>query len=590
VESKPSYKLSAPAESFRPTLIGRNYAVSCGHYLAALAASRVLDRGGNAVDAGVTAAMALAVLQPDIVSVAGVAPTLVYDASTRKVTSLAGLGYWPAATSVDRLVQEGGKAIPEGLLRTVMPAAPATHIEALRRFGTISFAEAAAPAAELAAQGFGVYALLGRSLAADAKSYARWPSSAAVFLKDGRSPRTGELFRQEDLGRTLGAMIAASQSASGGREGALKAAADYFYRGPVAQAVHDFHAANGGFVTREDLAGFEVPVEDTHTVRYGDYEIHSGGAWCQGMLLLQALATLKVGGEKGELRGLAHNSPAYLHLVIEALNLAFADREAYLGDPKFVHVPVAGMLSDTYGAAQRKRIAAHRAFGRMPDPGRPAGSEGLSIEHMRQWLGKTETQQAVARDTIYCSVIDKAGNVYSGTLSDNTHDTPIIPGTGLAISSRGSQSRLQPGHPSEVKPLKRPRLTPAPAMVTRGGEPFMALGTPGGDVQMQAMLQVFLNVVEFGMPLQRAIEASRAWSASFPNSFAPHDYAPGRLCVEEGVDQAVSDELASMGHKVEPWARFPAAGGAVCAVMRDPSSGLFHAGADPRRECYAIAW
>ncbi len=585
MESKPSYKLSAPADSFRPTLIGRNYAVSCGHYLAALAASRVLDRGGNAVDAGVTAAMALAVLQPDIVSIAGVAPTLVYNASDRKVTSLAGLGYWPAKTSVDRLIAEGGKAIPEGLLRTVMPAAPATHIEALRRFGTISFAEAAAPAAELASQGFGVYALLGRSLAADAASYARWPSSADVFLKGGRPPRAGELFRQEDLGRTLGAMIDASQRA-GGREAGLRAAGDYFYRGPVAQAIHDYHRENKGFVTNDDLAGFEVPVEESHSVRYGDYEIHANGAWCQGILLLQALATLKVGG----VSGMKHNSAGYLHLVMEALNLAFADREAYLGDPKFVNVPVAGMLSDTYGAAQRKRINAHRAFGRMPDPGRPAGSEGLSLEHMRQWIGGTSTPHAVARDTIYCSVIDKAGNVYSGTLSDNTHDTPVIPGTGLAISSRGSQSRLQPGHPSEVKPLKRPRLTPAPALVTKGGEPFMALGTPGGDVQMQAMLQVFLNVVEFGMPLQRAIEESRVWSASFPNSFAPHDYAPGRLCVEEGVPTSVSEELGALGHKVEPWARFPAAGGAVCAVVRDPQTGLLHAGADPRRECYAVAW
>jgi gamma-glutamyltranspeptidase/glutathione hydrolase len=586
MEAKPSYKLSAPAASFRPTLIGRNYSVSCGHYLAALAAARVLDRGGNAVDAGVTAAMALAVLQPDIVSIAGVAPTLVYRAADRKVTSLAGLGYWPAATSVDRLIAEGGEAIPQGLLRTVVPAAPATHIEALRRFGTISFAEAAAPAAELASHGLAAYPMLANSLAADAASYARWPSSAAVFLKGGRPPKAGELFKQEDLGRTLAAMITASESASGGREGGLKAAEDYFYRGPVAQAIHDFHAASQGFMTKDDLAGFTVPVEDTHSVRYGDYEIHSGGAWCQGILLLQALATLKAGG----IKGLAHNSPAYLHLIVEALNLAFADREAYLGDPKFVHVPVEGMLSDAYGVAQRKRIDARRAFGRMPDPGRPAGSEGLSLAHMTRWLGGTGTSHEIARDTIYCSVIDKAGNVYSGTLSDNTHDTPVIPGTGLAISSRGSQSRLQPGHPSEVKPGKRPRLTPAPALVTRNGEPFMALGTPGGDVQMQAMLQVFLNVVEFGMPMQRAIEEARVWSANFPNSFAPHDYVPGRLCIEEGIHRAVGGELAAMGHTVDYWAKYPAAGGAVCAVMRDPQSGLFHAGADPRRECYALAW
>ena len=587
MELKPSYKLSAPAESFRPTLMGRNYAVSCGHYLAAIAAARVLDAGGNAVDAGVTAAMALAVLQPDIVSFAGVAPTLVYTASDRKVTGLAGLGYWPAATDVDRLRAEGGSAIPEGLLRTVMPAAPATHIEALRRFGTISFAEAARPAAELALQGFGLYAKLANSISADAASFARWPASAAIFLPGGRSPKAGELFRQEDLGRTISGMIQAHDRASGNREAKLKAAHDYFYRGPVAKAIHDYHAANRGFVTADDLARFQVPVEKSLSVRYGEYEIHANDTWCQGISILQALATLRDTGA-GRLE---HNSAAYLHLVMEAFNLAFADREAYLGDPKFVKVPAEGLLSDAYAASQRARINAKRAFGEMPQPGRPAGSEGLSLAHMKAFAKAAPGKAfAAAPDTIYCSVIDKDGNVYSGTLSDNTHDTPIIPGTGLAVSSRGSQSRLDPSHPSVVAPLKRPRLTPAPALITRGGEPFMALGTPGGDVQMQAMLQTFFNVVEFGMPLQKAIESPRAWSVNFPNSFAPHDYIAGGLCVEAGIDEKVSAELKAMGHNVQPWARLPAAGGGVCAVMRDPATGLVHAGADPRRECYAVAW
>lgn len=587
MELKPSYKLSAPAESFRPTLMGRNYAVSCGHYLASLAAARVLDAGGNAVDAGVTAAMALAVLQPDIVSFAGVAPTLVYTAADRKVTGLAGLGYWPAATDVGRLREEGGSSIPEGLLRTVMPAAPATHIEALRRFGTISFAEAARPAAELASRGFGLYAKLANSIAADAASYARWPASAAIFLPGGRSPKAGEVFRQEELGRTIAGMIEASERASGGREAKLKAAHDYFYRGLVAKAVHDYHKANRGFVTADDLAGFEVPVEKSLSVRYGDYEVHTNDVWCQGISLLQALATLR---DMGAGR-LEHNSAAYLHLVIEAFDLAFSDREAYLGDPKFVKVPAEGLLSDSYAASQRARIDAKRAFGEMPRPGRPAGSEGLSLAHMAALVKSPAGKPfATAADTIYCSVIDKDGNVYSGTLSDNTHDTPIIPGTGLAISSRGSQSRLDPSHPSSVAPLKRPRLTPAPALITRGGEPFMALGTPGGDVQMQAMLQTFFNVVEFGMPLQKAIESPRAWSVNFPNSFAPHDYIVGGLCVEAGLDEKVSGELKAMGHNVQPWARLPAAGGGVCAVMRDPATGLTHAGADPRRECYAVAW
>ena len=586
MEAKPSYKLSAPAESFRPTLMGREYAVSCGHYLAALAAARVLDAGGNAVDAGVTAAMALAVLQPDIVSFAGVAPTLVYTAADRKVTSLAGLGYWPASTDVERLRAEGGEHIPEGLLRTVIPAAPATHIEALRRFGTISFAQAARPAAELALHGFGLYAKLANSISADAASFARWPASAAVFLPGGQAPKVGDVFRQEDLGRTIFAMIAASERAGSDRGKQLDAAEEYFYRGPVAQAIHDYHVKHGGFMTRDDLAGFRVPVEQPLSIRYGEYEIHVNPAWCQGLSLLQALAMLRDMG----VGRLGHNSAAYLHAVAEAFNLAFADREAYVGDPKFVHVPIEGMLSDDYARAQRARIDMRRAFGEMPRPGRPEGSAGLSLAHLDAVRQRTARAPALAKDTIYCSVIDRDGNVYSGTLSDNTHDTPVIPGIGMAISSRGSQSRLDPSHPSSVAPLKRPRLTPAPALITRGGEPFMALGTPGGDVQMQAMLQTFLNVVEFGMPLQRAIEMPRAWSMNFPNSFAPHDYIPGALCVEGGIDEPVLEQLRQMGHKVETWAKFPAAGGGVCAVMRDPSTGMAHAGADPRRECYAVAW
>lgn len=585
MEAKPSYKMSAPPASMRPTLMGRDFAVSCGHPLAAMAAANVLERGGNAIDAGVTAAMALAVLQPDIVSFAGVAPTLIYSAADRSVTSLAGLGYWPEQTDVARLRAEGGDAIPEGLLRTVIPAAPATHIEALRRFGTIGFAQAATPAAQLAFDGFGMYRLLAESLKGDAASYARWPASASIFLPGGAPPREGDLFRQEDLGRTIYAMISAA-NAAGSRTAGLDAAADYFYRGPVATAIHDYHAANGGFMTRKDLAGFEVPVEKSLSVRFGRYEVHVNDAWCQGITLLQTLVTLDL----EHMESLEHNSAQYLHTLIEALNLSFADREAYLGDPRCVRVPVEGLLSQAYARAQRLRIDPRQAFGKMPLPGWPPGSEGLSHAHLDPGAPATPQPQRPAPDTIYCAVIDRDGNVYSATLSDNTHDTPIIPGTGLAISSRGSQSRLDPRHPSVVAPLKRPRLTPAPALVTLDGNPFMALGTPGGDVQMQAMLQVFLNVVLHKMPLQQAIEAGRVWSMNFPNSFAPHAYAPGRLCIEGGIRPEVARALEALGHRTEVWTQYPAAGGGICAVLRDPKTGLLHAGADPRRECYATAW
>lgn len=579
-------KLIVPAASLRPTVTGKSHAVSCGHYLAALAAMRVLDRGGNAVDAGVTAAMALAVLQPDIVSFAGVAPTLIYLKEEDRVVSLAGLGWWPAATDVERLRREGGGVVPEGLLRTVLPAAPATHIQALRRWGTISFEEAATPAMELARDGFLIYPLLAHNLAARADRIRRWEQSAKIFLPGGRAPGVGEVFHQGDLARTLAGMIEAERAASGDRDRKLRAAHDHFYRGPVAAAIADYHARHGGFITRDDLAAFETPVEASIKVNYRGYEVHACDAWCQGVTLLETLKLV----EGFDLKALGHNSSDYLHTVAEALNLAFADREAYVGDPKFVKVPTQAMLSEAYARRQRTRIDMARAFGKMPEPGDPEGSAahagGAAHEVYAQARGKT----GISPDTIYCSVMDRHGNAYSATLSDNTDDTPVIPGTGLAISSRGCQSRLIPGHPSEVKPGKRPRLTPSPALALLDGRPFMAFGTPGGDVQSQSMLQVFLNVTEFGMAVQQAVEAPRVYSASFPNSFAPHDYFPGRLAIDGHMPAGIAEALWQRGHDVEVWPPFPAAGGAVCAVKRDPATGWLHAGADPRREAYAMAW
>lgn len=581
MELKPSYKLRTPASSYRPNLVGRQYAVATGHYLASNAAARILERGGNAVDAGVAASMALAILQPDIVSFAGVAPTLIHHAATGGVVSLAGLGYWPAATDVKRLRREGGDSVPEGILRQVVPAAPATHIEALRRFGTISFGEAAGPALELAREGFAVYPLLASSLEGDEASYRRWPSSAEVFLPGGRAPRVGELFRQSDLARSIAGMVDAERSAARqGREAGLRAARAYFYDGPIAQAIDRFHREQGGFMTHADLAGFEVPVEDSISTSFGEFEVHTGDTWCQGISLLQAFNLL----ERAGLDQLGQNSAAYLHLVLEAFNLAFADREAYVGDPRFVQVPAAELLSKTYAQTQLARIDREHAFGRMPAPGQ-AG-------HAQPWTGAASPSDptGTARDTIYCAVADAQGNMYSATLSDTSHDVPVIPNTGIVVSSRGSQSRLQPGHPSEVRPGKRPRLTPAPALVMRGGKAHMALGTPGGDVQMQAMLQVFLNTTLFGQSLQRAIEEPRAWSTNFPTSFAPHSYIPGGVCAEENLPVATIEGLRRLGHDIDVWPSFPAAGGGVCAVMRDAVTGLLHAGADPRRECYALAW
>lgn len=582
-ETTTSAETTPPRPSWRPTVIGTHHAVACGHYLAAAAAMRILDRGGNAVDAGVTAAMALAIVQPDIVSFAGVAPTLVYLRRENRVVSLAGLGYWPAATDAKRLAREGSGVVPDGILRTVMPAAPATHIEALRRYGTISFEEAATPAYLLARDGFAAYPVFVRHLEKFQDKYLRWTSSTAVYLPGGRPPAVGAVFRQEELARSIWKMIEAERAGRASREHKLAAAHDCFYRGPIAEAIEEYHVKHGGFVRKSDLAGFTAPVEESIRCSYKGIEVHGCDVWCQGIVLLEALKIL----EGVNLRALGHNTPGYIHTVAEALNLAFADREAYVGDPKFVKVPTAGLLSDEYAARQRSRIDPNRASGKMPEPGRPAGApQPFVSRNLKPALATAEA----GPDTIYCAVVDGEGNAYSATLSDNARDTPVIPGYGGTVSSRGTQSRLEPGHPSEVQPGKRPRLTPTPALALRDGRLYMAFGTPGGDVQTQAMLQVFLNVVEFGMTMQQAIEAPRFGTFGFPNSFAPHTYLPGRLNLESRFPQATIEAMRGLGHDVEVWPELAPAAGAVCAVLQHPGTGLRHAGADPRREAYAIAW
>lgn len=571
-----------PRPSWRPTVMGKRYAVSCGHPLAAAAAARILERGGNAVDAGVAASMALAVVQPDIVSFAGVAPTLVYLKQERTVYGIAGLGTWPAGTDVERLREEGHGVIPDGLLRTVMPAAPATHIEALRRFGTISFEEAAAAAYDLAHDGFAAYPAFVRHIEKNTQKYRRWESSAAVYLPRGAAPRVGEIFRQGALAQSIAAMTQAERRASGGRQAKLKAAHDYFYKGPIAKAVADYHREHRGFVTRDDLAAFSASIEPSLHASYRGLDVHVNDVWCQGISLLQALKIL----ECIDVQALGHNTPAYIHRVIESLNLAFADREAYLGDPRFIEVPVAGMLSAAYVAEQQARIRDNAAFGKLPLPGKPPGATREPfVPDLSQF---PRADKGAAPDTIYCCVVDAAGNAYSATLSDSSSDTPVIPGYGGNISSRGRQSRLEPGHPSEVRPGKRPRLTPAPAMALRDGDFSMAFGTPGGDVQLQAMLQVFLNATTFGMQLQEAIEQPRFGTFLFPSSFSP--FKVGEVNLEARFPESTVRALNALGHPVELWDALAPAAGAVCAILRDLDTGWLHAGADPRREAYAIVW
>jgi len=574
-------KPNQPASiSWRPTVIGRHHAISCGHYLASAIGFKVLSDGGNAVDAGVSMAIALAVLQPDVVSFAGVAPTLIYLKAERRVFSLAGLGWWPSAIDVEHLRDVGGEHVPEGILRQIVPAAPATHVEALRRFGTISFEAAATPALELARDGFAMYPELRDSLLLYRDQIARYPENSAVFLPGGQVPELGAILRQTNLARTLTRLIEAERGAGGDRSAKLRAVHNYFYNGPIAQEIDRWHRANGGFLRARDLADFEVPVEESISASFNGLDVHSCDTWCQGIVMLEALKILG----NFDLKSLGHNSPAYLHTITAALNLAFSDRENYVGDPRFVDVPTSILLSASYAAAQAKRIHADRAFAGMPEAGKIEGYHAAAV------AAEAGGQVPFSPDTIYGCVVDRSGNAMSITPSDTTYDSPMVEGLGFVPSTRGMQGRLQKDHPCFVAPGRRPRLTPTPAMALRDGEFHMAWGTPGGDVQCSSMLQVLLNTTVFGMTLQQAIEAPRVAPFNFPNSFSPNIYLPARLCVEQSIGAQTVSALKQLGHDIELWPEKSWSAGAVCAIRRAPDTGLLHAGADPRRAAYAIAW
>jgi gamma-glutamyltranspeptidase/glutathione hydrolase len=559
----------------RPTLYGTRHAISAGHYLAASAGFSILEAGGNAIDAGVAAGIALGVLQPDLVNVAGVAPILIRLADGT-LESIAGLGWWPRSLPADLFMREHGGKIPDGVLRTVVPAAPDAWITALRRHGTMRFADVAASAIRFAAEGFAVYPLLARSIASHEKEYRRWESNSAVFLPSGRVPRAGEKFVQSDLARTLQYMADQDRAVGADRLAGLDAAHHAFYRGDIARAIVLFQQQEGGYLSLDDLAEYHSAIESVVRRRWRGHELITCGPWCQGPALQQALALVEHVG----IDGLAHNSTDYLHRIVECLNLALADREYHFGDPRFVEVPIDHLLDPITIARRSAGVRDDRAFGKMPAR---LDSSDLSYLESNAELPKVEA------DTSYCCVVDRWGNAFSATPSDGCGNVPVVPGLGIAPSSRGSQSRPDPRHPAGVAPGKRPRLTPNPALLVTESGGVMPFGTPGGDVQTQAMLQVLLNIMHFGMDPQTAIEAPRVASYNFPSSFAPFEYFPGRLAIEGRIDKATRGELASRGHVIQDWPDWTWLAGSVEVILTDPETGLIGAGADPRRPAYAIA-
>ncbi len=568
--------------AFRPTVAGTRHMVAAGHYLAAHAGFEILEAGGNAVDAGVAAGMTLAVVHSEKVSFAGVAPTVIYRADRQELVSIDGLGAWPKAASTDYFVRHHQGRIPPGAPRVIVPGAADAWFTALERYGTMRFADCARTAIRFARDGFVMFPFMANFIRNQAERYRGWPSSAAVFLPGGAPPRAGELFVQADLARTLQFLVDEEQAAHDSREAGIRAARDAFYRGDIARRIATFLQENGGLLSYEDMAAHAARIEPMLQARFGELDVRACGPWCQGPVFLQMLnlldgATLKASG---------HNTADYLHALLEAMKLAFADRHRYYGDPRFVKVPLDTLLAAEYSAARRALVDPARACPGMPPAGTVAGFDPFDAPP----LPEPAEGDPGAGDTSYICVVDRHGNAFSCTPSDGSGSSPVVPGTGLCPSARGAQSWVDSRHPSAIAPGKRPRLTPSPAMVFRNGKVYMPFGCSGGDVQPQAMLQVLLNIAVFGMDPQEAIEAPRVATYSFPSSFEPHAYFPNRIQVERRIDASVVDALRQRGHVAGLWPDITSRAGAVCAIVVDPQSGILHAGADPRRPAYALGW
>lgn len=570
--------------SYRPPLMGSKHAVSSGHYLATAAGWRMLQQGGNAIDAGVAAGIALNVVLPGSTSFGGVAPILIYEAARKRVFSISGLGRWPRAASLEHFVKNRRGRIPQGVERMVVPAAADAWITALIEHGTMTFEQVVAPALEYARDGIAVTPQIHDALTSFESNKGKFPTRDDVFLNQGRAPGIGETVSQPALARTFERLVQVErENSANGRERALEAAREYFYKGPIADEMIAFIREGGGFLSMQDLAGFRVGHEAPVSGHFHEFEVFTNGPWCQGPAFAETIQILA----DDDLRGIGHNSADYVHLLAEALKHAFSDRDAYFGDPDLVDVPIRGLLDLSFARERRKRIDTRSATPAMPERGDPWRFEGRSQPAGYAYEPPPPRDGNAEPDTSYACAVDGWGNMFSATPSDGA--TAIVPGLGFTPSTRGSQTWLDPRHPSALAPWKRPRLTPNALLAFKDGMPWMPFGTPGGDAQVQATVQYFLNIAVFGMNPQQAAEAPRFLQWSFPDSFWPHVYTPGRLELEGRFDRAVGKELQRRGHRVEWLPPIAGRANAVCSIAVDHETGTMSAAADVRSEAYGVA-
>jgi gamma-glutamyltranspeptidase / glutathione hydrolase len=551
------------------------YAVSVGHGRAAQIATDVLDAGGNAVDAGVAASIALTVLHSEQVQFGGVSPILVHCAENQLTYSIEGAGRWPQAIERAVFEKKYRGRIPQGILRTVTPASPDGWITALEKFGSMSFCELAAPARALAKDGFPAHQDLVDCTAQFERYYRRYEENTRIWLPNDQPVQLGQVFVQPNLANTLSAMIDADRKAvsKNGMKAGLAAVRDIFYTGEIADEMIRHILDHDGLMTHADLASHKTPVVQATAAKVFGGTAYTCGFWSQGPVLSQSLQILEHFYQKNP----ATRNSSHHHVFLEAIKLAMADREVYYGDPDFVEVPEAHLLSPTYAAERAALIRFDSAFETLPAAGSFSGSVKPEISPNR-----TSTMLSQSLDTSVAVIADKHGNIFASSPSDSSFDAPAVPNLGFVMSTRGGQSYVDADHPACLHPGKRPRVSACPFIFRSREGQFIAGGGPGADLQLQTAVQVLMNHLIFDQSLEDAVNAPRVFTHSVPASSEPHLSFAGKVVIEEKIPGSVANKLANNGHKItretSPGINSPS----ICLVK----SGADHYEAigDPRRD------
>jgi gamma-glutamyltranspeptidase/glutathione hydrolase len=562
--------------SWRPTIVARHGMVAAGHPLAADAGIRLLKAGGNAVDAAIAAWAVQGEVEPGMTGLGGDMFMIVYLARTGEVKVINGTGFAPRAATIEFYNGKGG--LPgDGPLSIAVPGAVGGAELALQKYGTKSFREVLAPAIELAEQGFPITEELARQLAAGRQELEKFPSSTKIWFREGRPLEAGDLVVNKDLARTLHAIASQGSRA--------------FYRGEVAATTAAYLKANGGILTEGDLAAYQAFEDAPIRINYRGIDVFGCPPNSQGFVMLQALNVL----EGFDLKKMGHNTAPYLHVIAESLKLAFADRNKYVADPKFVtDIPMKGLLSEEYAAVRRAVINLNRAVDGEAPPGdprkqAPGGLPAYAKPQSSPAQAAPFDPDEVLNLTTYLTVVDKDRNMVSLTSSllSGFGSGMVVEGAGYFLNDRMRYFWLEADDVNSLQPHKRVRQTINPALALKDGKPYLTFGTPGADTQPQTQLQFFLNVVEFGMSVQQALEQPAVISSSFRQSYHPHNVA-GRLLAPAMLPQEVRDALAALGHRLD--VRNVRGVGSVKAILIHPRTGMLMGGVSPTGDSYVIGW